>query len=245
MFSIRRIVPFALILLVVGPAWAQGDTRVRPERIFLAMQGFTASNLSGAGLSSAFGVRIADVGGVNPTALAMFDRPSVGLSYQFETAIDEGYIAHIGYAPVADARPRSAAVAVPLGAWTLGLSYTQRYAAELDLGVDLPAIITESGEEPGFAYDLVWRSRMETVAPQIAYQTSIATGGTIVLGARVGFGFARFASDADIVSGEIDGPIGVDYESFRGQGTHVAAGASYRTDRYGLAGHYESELRVM
>src|SRR5690606_35510140 len=76
----RALLALTFSLMLSGPVLAQGDAANNdPERFLILMQGHTMGSLSGSGPSSAFGVRVADVGGVNPAALGAFERPAAGL----------------------------------------------------------------------------------------------------------------------------------------------------------------------
>lgn len=224
---------FALLLtvsLLPNPVLAQGDSpNYEPSRFLVLMQGFAPGGLGGSGLSAAFDVPVANVGSVNPAALGAMERPAAGISYQVATAIDEAYVAGIGYGPMNGARPQSAAVAVPLGALVLGLSYDQRYAAETDFG----CIPREFGPElePYCAHAT---SRLETISPQVAYWSTFPNGGEVAVGLRLGFGYGQYESVVDTLAG-----------SLTDWGALVALGASYRVPgAFGLAAYYESALRV-
>lgn len=231
----RAFLALTFSFMFSGPVLAQGGAaNYEPERFLILMQGHTVGSLSGSGPSSAFGVRVADVGGVNPAALGAFERPAAGLAYQFETPIEEGYVAGIGYVPLNGARPQSAAVVVPVGAFTLGLSYNQRYAAEMDFG-PIPAQSWENPEmDPDLFWDFSWISRVETISPQAAYRTRLRNGADLTFGLRVGIGYGQYENVIDSVAA-----------SLSDWGTQVALGTSYRVPgAYGVAAYYESALRV-
>lgn len=231
MYRAIIVAAVGLALAVAGPAAAQGDLRLNggPDRFLILMQGHRLSSLSGSGLSSAFGVEVADVGGVNPVALGDFDRAAVGVTYQLETSIGEGYFAGIGYEPMNGARPQSAAVVLPLGDFAFGVSYTQRYVAQMDFG----AIPVTTGGAP-LQIEASQSARLETVSPQFTYRAALRDGGLLTLGARLGLGHARLEAEID-----------ENASSFTDWGTQAALGVSYRrAGAYGLALYYESALRV-
>ncbi len=223
------------LALLSTPALAQGDvvSSDDPDRFFILMQGFREGPLSGAGLSSAFGVSVADVGSANPASLSAFERPEVGLAYRFETSIPDGYVAGIEYQAMNGARPQSAAAVVPLGAWTLGASYSQRYAAEMDFGC-IPRMTESDPNSDEIAFCATQSARLETVSPQVAYRTALQTGSELTFGLRLGIGYARITSTIDSLEG-----------SFSDVGAQVAVGVRYRKPgAFGLAAYYESALRV-
>ena len=239
-----RLAAFVFLLVLPSLVLAQGDVvNTGPERLFILPQGFTASALSGAGPSLAFGVTLGDAGRANPAALAAFDGAAVGLAYQLETSVEDGWLGGISYEAANGVRPQSAAAVVPVGAWAFGLSYQQRYAATMDFG-EVPYQTIDNPEvDPSATFDMEWASRLTTVAPQVAYRASLETG-ELALGLRVGFGYGQFESEVR-TEGDLDPAFaGGDYEDFSDWGTQVAAGVSYRTDGVGLALYYESALRI-
>lgn len=231
----RTVSVFCLLFAAAGVARAQGDIRTpSPERFFILMQGYAAPNLSATGLSTTFGVGVADMGGSNPAALGAVNRPTVGLTYQLESSISDGYFASIGYDPMNGARPQSAGTAVPLGAWVLGASYAQRYAAEMDFG-PVPSPTQGNPEiDPVLTSEVRQFARLETVAPHVAYRATLTSGANLAVGARLGVGRVAFESLVDDET-----------TSISDWGTQFAVGVSYRVpDGYGLAAYYESQLRV-
>lgn len=239
-----RHTALALLLALPGLALAQGDfVNSGPERLFILPQGFTAPALSGAGPSLAFGVTLGDAGRANPAALATFDRAAVGLAYQFETSVNDGWLGGIGYEAANGMRPLSAAAVVPVGAWSFGVSYQQRYAATMDFG-EVPYQTVDNPEiDPSTTFEIDWSSRLTTVTPQVAYRAELETG-ELAFGLRVGFGYGQFESEVRTEGGLDPALVGGEYEDFSDWGTQVAAGASYRADGVGLALYYESALRV-
>lgn len=239
-----RLAALVLLLALPSLALAQGDViNSGPERLFILPQGFVASALSGNGPSLAFGVTLDDAGRANPAALAAFERAAVGLGYQFETSVEDGWLGGIGYEAANGARPQSATAVVPVGAWTFGLSYQQRYVATMDFG-EVPYQTIDNPEiDPAVTFEIEWTSRLTTVAPQVAYRVPLETGD-LALGVRVGVGHGQFESEVR-TGGDLDPAlVGGDYEDFSEWGTQVAAGLSYRADGVGLALYYESALRI-
>ena len=235
MLSLTRYTVLMLAALSAAPAVAQIDigTREDPGRLLILMQGFRDGALSGSGLSSAFDVSVTDLGSANPAALSGLDQATAGLAYRFETSIPEGYIAGIEYQAINGARPQGAAVAVPLGAWTVGASYGQRYAAEMDFG----CITRTTKADPDGGVDdycLSQSARLETVSPQATYRRVFQNGSELAFGLRLGVGFAQSTAVIDSLEG-----------SFSDTGTQVAVGVRYqRPGAFGLAAYYESALRI-
>ena len=216
MSSMRRFPLVALLLLLAAPAWAQDDPFTSYTESFLFIpQAHPFTALSGTGLSATFDVPTSNLGAGNPAALGAFDRPSLGLSYRFETSIPGGYITEFfDYEAENGARPQAAAVVVPVGAFHLGASYVQRYAG----GLAFESIL---GLGPTTA-DTVGSSisaRVETFAPQAAYRfgSALAEGDEVTFGFRVGFGRVAFEDRIDTLA-----------TRFSDWGTSGTVGVSYR-----------------
>ncbi|MEP0548780.1 MAG: hypothetical protein ABJF88_17725 [Rhodothermales bacterium] len=218
---LRVALVFALLLATPLAAQAQSD--------FLMPQGQLPAAFSGSGLSSAFGVTVADVGGANPAALGGFEQTTVGVSYGLGTAAEVASDVEVG--PANGLRPQSAAVVFPRGAWTFGVSYSQRYASSMDMCIPRQTPYNPDVESSGWCAEQT--ARAEVLASQVAYRTIGTSGSTFDLALRLGLGRGSINSEIDNVTG-----------MFSEWGLQFAAGVRYRTDRYGLAVHYEHALRV-
>jgi hypothetical protein len=185
--------------------------------------------LSGAGLSSAFGVSVADVGEANPAALGRFAQTEVGVSYRLGTPAEAVQDVEVG--PANGLRPQSLAAVIARGAWTLGISYNQRYASSLDTCI--PRYTSENPDIESVEWCVEQTARVETLSPQVTYRSVRADGSTLSVGARLGLGRGSINSQIDDITG-----------TFSAWGLQAAAGVRYRADRYGLAVHYEHALRV-
>lgn len=222
-FSFRRAVLAAgLVLALSGAACAQG--------VYLLPHGQAFPALSGAGSSSAFGVRVADVGEANPAALGTFGQTEVGVSYRAGTAAE--IVRDIEVGPAFGLRPQSVAVVLPAGAWAFGVSYSQRFAAEVDYGC-IPVMTPVEPDIEPLDFCAAETARLETFSPQVAYRWGRHGGSTLDVGVRLGLGH-----------GSMDGQIGDVTGTFSAWGFQAAAGIRYRTEWYGLAVHYEHALRV-
>lgn len=223
MISLLHRVALACVLFLTLSLAAQAQSA------FLMPQGQSPAALSGAGLSSAFGVSVTDVGEANPAALGRFDQTAVGVSYKLGTPAEPVQDLEVG--PANGLRPQSVAAVTARGAWTLGISYNQRHASSLNT-----CIQRQTSENPDIE-PVEWcveqTARAEVLASQAAYRTVGTSGGTLDLGLRLGLGRGSIISQIDDVTGR-----------FSEWGLQFAAGIRYRTARYGLAASYESALRV-
>jgi hypothetical protein len=221
MLSSFRLAAPALLLLLPSLALAQD--------YFLSPQGQPPAAFSGGGLSSAFGVSAADVGGANPAALGGFEHTTVGTSYLLGTAA--GIAGHDEVGPANGLRPQSLAAVFPRGAWALGIGYSQRYTSRLKACI--PRQTPENPDIEPASFCAEQTARVETLSPQVAYRRVLAYGSALDLGVRLGLGRGSVDSQFDDVTGR-----------FSEWGLQFAAGMSYHADGVGLAVYYESALRV-
>jgi hypothetical protein len=221
MLSNFRLASLTLLLVLPSLALAQD--------YFLSPQGQPPAAFGGGGLSSAFGVSATDVGGANPAALGGFEHTTVGASYVLGTAAEIADDVEVG--PANGLRPQSAAVVLPRGAWTFGLSYNQRYASSLDTCI--PRQTAENPDIEPLEWCVEQTARAEVLASQVVYRTVGASGSTLDLGVRLGLGRGSIDSQIDDITG-----------SFSSWGVQLAAGLSYHVDGVGFAASYETVLRV-
>jgi hypothetical protein len=123
-----------LILLVIIYSFNQNFAQVRTSNdVFLFPQGNPIGELNGIGTSGLSNM-ISNIGSINPAALNNFEKISFGFSYQFETKIDEAWIADIGYKRNKIFLPQSIGFQYPFKNFRLGISFRQGYNGIMDLG---------------------------------------------------------------------------------------------------------------
>jgi hypothetical protein len=145
------------------------------------------------------------------------------------TPAEAGQDVEVG--PANGLRPQSVAAVFPRGAWTFGIGYNQRYASSLDTCI--PRQTPENPDIEPVEWCVEQTARAEVLASQAAYRTVGASGSTLDVGVRLGLGRGSIDSQIDNVTGR-----------FSAWGLQAAAGVRYRTERYGVAVHYEHALRV-
>ena len=73
---------------------------------------------------------------MNPASISEFENYSLGFSYQFNTSIDEAWIADFGTSRVYNFYPQSVGGIVKWNDLTFGLGFGQKYNGTLDIGPD-------------------------------------------------------------------------------------------------------------
>ncbi len=77
---------------------------------------------------------VANIGSINPAALASIYLPSIGLSYQFDSKLNPAWIYGISSKRVLKALPHSVGFVYPLDYLRLGFAIHQKYNSELLIG---------------------------------------------------------------------------------------------------------------
>ena len=71
---------------------------------------------------------------MNPASISEFKNYSLGISYQFNSSIDEALIAYIGFDRIHDFYPQSFGGLVKWNEFSFGLGFGQKYNESLDVG---------------------------------------------------------------------------------------------------------------
>jgi hypothetical protein len=134
---IRIFIVFSWIILFNTSGYSQlfpvlGAQRVEDNLLFIP-QGYMLPNLSGYGYSKTIG-DVSNIGNMNPAALSSFNSISGGISYQYDSKINEAWIADIGYYKNKNAMPQSAGFVYPYRDFRFGVGFTQKMNRSLDEG---------------------------------------------------------------------------------------------------------------
>ncbi len=96
-------------------------------------QGFALQTLSSLGTSNIIN-DISNISSINPASINEFNKISCGISYLFQSKIDEAYIAGIAHNRIQNFTPQSFGILFPFNELKIGIGMRQRYNSELDLG---------------------------------------------------------------------------------------------------------------
>ncbi len=153
------------------------------SNVFLFPQGNPIGELNGLGTSGILN-NISNIGSINPAALSNYNDISFGLSYQFETNINEAWIADIGYKREMDFVPQSAGIIFPIYNLSLGLSMRQSYNGIMDIG-PIPVTTTEFPDGTGEFIDFQENTILYDYSFLASYNIeNIIEGWNLSLGGR-------------------------------------------------------------
>jgi hypothetical protein len=139
----------ALIILII-------NSLIYPQenKLFLP-QGYLLPNLSGYGYSKTIN-DVSDIGNMNPASLSSFNSISGGVSYQYNSKINNAWLADIGFYKNKTGLPQSAGIVYPLNDFCLGVSFTQRFNGSLDFG-QIPITTVENPDGTGDFYSPLYQ----------------------------------------------------------------------------------------
>lgn len=121
-------------------------------------QGYSLNSLNGFGTSGIYNNR-SNLNYINPASLRNYNKPAFGISYEFQTGIEDGWIAKIGGHRIHDLYPGSAGFVYPYKNLRIGLSFGQTYNWQLDFG-RIPISTLEQPEGTGKYFEPVYKTRL-------------------------------------------------------------------------------------
>ena len=147
---IKIIYVFLSVILFNSSGFSQlfpvlGNERI--DNLTLLPQGYMLPNLSGYGYSKTIG-DVSNIGNMNPASLTFYNSISGGISYQYDSKIDEAWIADLGYAKNKYGLPQSAGFVYPYRNIRLGIGFNQKINQSL-IEKDEPVRTTEHPEGTG------------------------------------------------------------------------------------------------
>jgi hypothetical protein len=113
-------------------SYLQGDDSAKlANNIVVFQQGFVIESLSGYGFSSSATFPIYNLGSGNPAMISNFSRPSLGVSYQYNTQLDSFSLGEATFQRANNLIPQSAGFVYPIQNLGLGAGFSQKYSSEL------------------------------------------------------------------------------------------------------------------
>lgn len=122
-----------LVLALFSSTFLFPQTRVTESNARLFPQGYGIKLLNFAGTSSIIN-DVSNLGFMNPASISEFENYSLGISYQFNTSIDEAWIADIGLSRIHNFYPQSFGAIAKWKDFSFGLGFGQKYNESLDVG---------------------------------------------------------------------------------------------------------------
>jgi len=178
----KKILVLSLILF----AFTRVSSQVASQNITTPLiQAFSKGAISSYGASTLVN-KIENIGYLNPSALNSFDNLSVGFSYQFESKIDEAYIAHIGYSRMAEELPESFGIVYSYENFRIGFGFGQAYNGKLDVG-PISFTTPENPDGIGQTFEPVFETTIQSYSLITSYSVEniFQSNDEISLGFRI------------------------------------------------------------
>ena len=131
----KKLVLFLVLqfsIFNISETLAQTNTRDGSNVVNFLPQGYGIKLLNSSGTSSIIN-DVSNLGFMNPASISGFENYSLGFSYQFNTSIDEAWIADFGTSRVYNFYPQSVGGIVKWNDFTFGLGFGQKYNGTLDI----------------------------------------------------------------------------------------------------------------
>jgi len=116
-----------IVLLVMYNLVYAGDLdRVGTTTLWVT-QGYVFESISGTGFGRSIYSNVANLGSTNPAAIYDVDNISMGISYQFESAIKQAWFVDLNHERGHLYLPQSLGIIYPLKSFRIGIGFSQRY----------------------------------------------------------------------------------------------------------------------
>jgi hypothetical protein len=151
------------------------------------VQGYGINLLNSSGNSS-IDNDISNIGFMNPAAISNFDLNfGTGVSYQFSSEMEEGYVAEIGVRRINDWMTQSVGAVYKMGEISFGLAFGQKYNGELYTG-PIPITTVTEPDGTGEFWEALIQSRVQSYSAIVSYSFPEIFDGSSSL--QVGFRYS-------------------------------------------------------
>jgi hypothetical protein len=159
----KKLVLFFLLIFSIN-SLAQ---RSNEFNLILFPQGYGIKFLNSSGTSSIFN-DVSNLGFMNPASISEFENHSLCISYQFNSSIDEAWIADIGTSRVYNFYPQSFAGIVKWNDFTFGLGFGQHYNGTKDFD-PMPVTTFQQPDGTGEFIDIIEENSINNYSLSVAY----------------------------------------------------------------------------
>ena len=162
----------------------------------IAPQGFGINLLNSKGNSS-IDNDISNIGFINPAAISNFNfNFGAGLSYQFSSEIEEGWIADTGTTRKNDWMPQSTGAVFKLDDFFLWLGFGQKYNAKL-LFDPIPITTTTNPDGTGEYITVEYKTRVQSYSLSASYSFPevFDENSSLEIGFRYSYNHLKFYED--------------------------------------------------
>jgi hypothetical protein len=190
-------------------------TTIEINPLYLA-QGFSIPSLSSFGTSDITN-DVWNIGLLNPASLSRYNNFMAGLTYQYETKIDDAIGSGIGHERYEYEVPQSFGMILPAIGFNFVVSFQQLYNSHLDFG-KIPITNIENPDGTGEYYEPDFRTRLYSFSLGVSYMfNNIFDENSFAVGARVSknnlsYEEKLFDNSLKATSSDISWATGIVYE---------------------------------
>lgn len=225
--KITKIATFVILftkVILSQPATIETNT------LYLA-QGFSLASLSSLGTSGITN-DVSNIGVINPASLSMYNNFRAGLTYQYETKIDEAFGSDIGHERYEYEVPQSFGMILPAVGFKFSVSFQQLYNSHLDFG-KIPITDIEHPDGTGEYYEPDFKTRLYSFSLGVSYIfDNIFDENSFAVGARVSknnlsYEEKLFDNSLKATHSDISWAAGIVYEHALNTGKFIRTGLFY------------------
>lgn len=205
------------IIFSISETHAQTNTRDGSNVVSFLPQGYGIKLLNSSGTSSIYN-DISNLGFMNPASISEFENHSLGFSYQFNTSIDEAWIADFGTSRVYNFYPQSAGGIVKWDDFTFGLGFGQKYNGTLDMD-PIPVTTVQQPDGTGEFFEVKQETMIHSssITASYSFKELLQTSNDFTLGFRYSLNYLNRYDEIWDITGSA-----TDYS------TNIAAGLDYK-----------------
>ena len=201
-FKILNLLLFFVLFL--SNLNAQERAPIESIVVFLP-QGFILESLTSYGMVNTTISNADNIANSNPASLAQFQKISLGISKQFDSSIDNAWIADIGHKRISTIRPQSIGVVIPFRNFRFGFGMSESYSTSLQIG-DIQKTTEQFPDGTGSVFKPTHKTRVNKKSAIGAYskQAVLRKKDQISIGGQ--YNFNSMNHDAALSSSSNDGP---------------------------------------
>ena len=222
------------IIFSISETPAQTNTRDGSSVVSFLPQGYGIKLLNSSGTSSILN-DVSNLGFMNPASISEFENYSLGFSYQFNTSIDEAWIADFGTSRVYNFYPQSVGGIVKWNDFTFGLGFGQKYNGTLDIDpIEVTTIEDPDGTGEFFEVKQETMIHSYSITASYSFKELLQSSNDLTLGFRYSLNYLdRYEEIWHLTGGATDYSsniaVGFNYKISLDDQRQLMIGASYET----------------
>lgn len=207
-------------------------------------QGFILESLNGYGFNQSTYSPIFNIASGNPASITDYQNFTLGLSYQFDSAIDSAFL-NFKHQRINNNIPQSGGIVYSRNNLSFGIGYSQKYSS--DLTIDIPITTVANPDGTGEFYKVSIKNSVKCLSPIIAYRWDniISNNDRISIGFQTNLNFLQSKHSVLSTTGKLNDEkinlkFGIRYECQNRFNQEWIFGFTFE-NLIKFSGHYEFE----